>query len=350
MSIMLSAWMCVSTCRCVRQCLRWLILFMNNSASSVGVLVCWRGCMPAAQWWPVRLSCQSAGSRWRLMERANNKRLAMIINMLMTIINTHSLTCIKEGLIVCVCTVFMQQRFGIGGDSGYWVKIIPLPLGKCTHTRAFTHSFLDRQHVSRLMDGRAKPPMCSVWAVDYRKQRGRRAYWGDDMIGVTLKRVYLVFCGVHVRRAEDGSDVCARLLIKTTGSTNDTMRGWLGVGEKRKRREIKRHRWTDLFTRPMMRGLCCLIPFCCSHGVHPVSAAYTHFLNEAPFLCLSCCCPHYTSGSDSAKSSKTLEFNLKPGYPLHHMITHLFCYFSPHFWRFLRETWPSWGPLTFFVL
>ena len=36
------------------------------------------------------------------MERANNKRLAMIINMLMDIINTHSLTCMRVCVRVCV--------------------------------------------------------------------------------------------------------------------------------------------------------------------------------------------------------------------------------------------------------
>lgn len=45
------------------------------------------------------------------------------------------------------------------------------------------------------------------------------------MIGVALKRVYLVFCDVRVGRAADSSDVCAKPLIKTTGPTNGTMRG-----------------------------------------------------------------------------------------------------------------------------
>lgn len=49
----------------------------------------------------------------------------MIINMLMTIINTHPLTCIQVyefvSVYVCMCahTIFMQQSFGLGGDSGY---------------------------------------------------------------------------------------------------------------------------------------------------------------------------------------------------------------------------------------
>ena len=47
-------------------------------------------CVCVCCWWFVRLSCQLAGSRWRLMGRTNNKRLAMIINMLMAISNTHS--------------------------------------------------------------------------------------------------------------------------------------------------------------------------------------------------------------------------------------------------------------------
>lgn len=75
------------------------------------------------------------------MERANNKRLAMIINMLMAIINTHSLTCIR--VCVCVCTVFMQRIFGIGGDSGYGVKIVLPPFGIHTEkpaTQAYTHT------------------------------------------------------------------------------------------------------------------------------------------------------------------------------------------------------------------
>lgn len=48
-----------------------------------------------------------------------------------------------------------------------------------------------------------------------------------DMIGVTLKRVYLVFVLVcrRVRRAAYSDDVCAKALIKTTGSANGTMRG-----------------------------------------------------------------------------------------------------------------------------
>lgn len=47
------------------------------------------------------------------------------------------------------------------------------------------------------------------------------------MIGVTLKCVYLVFVLVcrRVRRAVDSDDVCAKPLIKTTGSANGTMRG-----------------------------------------------------------------------------------------------------------------------------
>lgn len=49
-----------------------------------------RVCVCVCCWWPVRLSCQLAGSRWRLMEHTNNKKLAMIINMLMAISNTHS--------------------------------------------------------------------------------------------------------------------------------------------------------------------------------------------------------------------------------------------------------------------
>lgn len=114
MSITPPAWMCVSPCRCETMPLDcWYALCTTLYRLCVCVYI-----MPGARRWPVRLSCQSAGSRWRLMERANNKRLAMIINMLMAIINTHSLTCIEESM--CVCTVFMQQRFGIGG----WFRLL----------------------------------------------------------------------------------------------------------------------------------------------------------------------------------------------------------------------------------
>lgn len=56
-----------------------------------------------------------------------------------------------------VCTVFMQQGFGIGGDSGYGVKIILPPLGKPTNTHTHTPIltyFLNWQCVG-LLDGRA---------------------------------------------------------------------------------------------------------------------------------------------------------------------------------------------------
>lgn len=57
---------------------------------------------------------------------------------------------------VCVCSAFMLQRFGTGGEAGYWVKIVLLPLGIHTikHKRAHTLIF------DGLTDGH---PVCYVW-------------------------------------------------------------------------------------------------------------------------------------------------------------------------------------------
>lgn len=178
--------------------------------------------MPGARRWPVRLSCQSAGSRWRLMERANNKRLAMIINMLMAIINTHSLTCIEESM--CVCTVFMLQRFGKGGDSGYWVKIFSL--GKATNTHTHIHTFIFSLSVYWLPDGRASRAshvLCLSCGLQRGGEEGSLRRWHD---WCHIKMCLFSVCE-HVRRAAVSDDVCAKPLIKTTESANGTMRGWL---------------------------------------------------------------------------------------------------------------------------